>query len=111
MIVTAVTDLVDRLRLGDVRAVADERDVNPPCVLVRPPTLLYTFGGGAQAGWELIAVVPDTGTGPALAALDVLVDAARAALSGDVTTATPTSYAQEQGAPLPAYRLTLRSDL
>jgi hypothetical protein len=112
MIVEAIEALRARLTAAGLRAVVDERNLNPPAVWIRPPTLTYTFGGGADVAWQLIAVVPDTGASTALAALDELVEQIRAALDGEITTAAATAVAgSDSGSPLPAYRLTYTSDV
>lgn len=112
MITQAMQAMVDRLAAGGVRACTDERDLNPPAVLIRPPALNYQFGGCVAGDWELFAAVPDAGTGPSLAALDELIAATQAALAGAVVRAAPAALrSNDSGAPLPAYRLTFTSDL
>jgi hypothetical protein len=112
MIHAAMVAMVGRLIVAGVPAALDERDLNPPGVLVRPPEISYRFGGCAEATWTLLAAVPDTGTGPALVALSDLVDRARAALGGEITVAVPAQVTgTDHGAPLPAYRLTLSTDI
>jgi hypothetical protein len=113
MIHAAMVAMVGRLTAAGVPAALDERDLNPPGVLVRPPEISYRFSGGcAEATWTLLAAVPNSGTGPALVALSDLVDRARAALGGEITAAAPAQVTgTDHGAPLPAYRLTLSTDI
>jgi len=108
-IVQTTDQLIAQLVAGGVRAVADERDVNPPCVLVSAPVVTFRFGRGAWDGdWRLFAIVGDTGRPAATAALDDLLEQVQAALRGALLTGTPTQYPGIDGAPpLPAYELTL----
>jgi hypothetical protein len=105
----ALDGLLARLAAGGVRATGDERDVNPPCVLVGPPDLAFRFGRpGWDGTWRLWAIVPDTGRLQAVAALDELVGAVQDAVGGGLTAGTPAQWSGLDGAPaLPAYELTL----
>jgi hypothetical protein len=105
----ALDQLLTRLAAGGVRATGDERDVNPPCVLVGPPDLAFRFGRpGWDGSWRLWAIVPDSGRLQATAALDDLIGQVQAALGGGLLAGTPTQWAGLDGAPaLPAYELTL----
>ena len=107
----AMESIAVQLSSGGVRPAKDERDVNPPCVLIRPPLVNYQFGGCHEGVWELVAIVPDTGTWPSVVALDELLAATQAAMAGEIKVASPSSFPSETGAPLPAYRLTMTSDL
>ncbi|MET0996217.1 MAG: hypothetical protein ABWY20_20015 [Mycobacterium sp.] len=99
--------IVDRLRAAGIRATLDERDINPPAVWIKPPTLTFRFGKGWTATWTVQAVVPDTGRNVALAALGTLVEAVQAALGGAAQTALPIALLIPGGAaPLPGYELT-----
>lgn len=104
---SATQDIVDRLTRAGLRAALDERDLNPPAVIVQPPALTYRFGRGADASWTAHAVVPNTGRGPALRALGELVDRVVAALGGLPVQGRPFDLlVPEFSAPLPAYELT-----
>jgi hypothetical protein len=110
-IVLAQDAILARLTAAGIRAATDERDLNPPCVLVGPPVLAFRFG---RPGWDgefrLIAVVPDSGRDTATAALDELVGAVAAALGGALLAGTPTQLSGLDGAPpLPAYELTMNT--
>lgn len=111
MIQQAMTDLQDQLTAAGVSACIDPRDLNPPAVWIRPPGIRYTFGGGAELSWDLVAAVPDSGTSSAVAALDSLLQAAQSALGGAVTAAARTEVPAAEGSPpLPAYRLIFTTD-
>jgi hypothetical protein len=108
----AVQDVVDRLVAGGVAACSDIRDLNPPAVLVAPPTIAWRFGRGAEATWQVIATVGNAGTGPAIAALSELVDAVQEALGGAVTAGRPVDLSSpDGGAPLPGYELTFTTKI
>ena len=105
----AIGDVLDRLRGAGVRAVADVRDVNPPCVYVPPPTISWRFGKGyADLGWTVAAVVPATGRDVALKNLGPLLAAVADALAATpVTDGRPIDLGGVDGsAPMPAYELT-----
>lgn len=100
-------EIVGLLDAAGVRATADPRSAQPPCVLVTPPARDYTLGCGYSADWRLMALVPGPGSADAWAALDALVDDVVDAL--DVERAEPTAYTLAAGGdPLPAYVLTIR---
>jgi hypothetical protein len=106
-IVAAQSVIVDRLTAAGLRAVTDERDVNPPCVLVGPPVLTFRFGRPSfDAEFRLLAIVGDGGRDTATAALDALVGTVTTAVG--LLTGTPAQFSGLDGAPaLPAYELTL----
>jgi hypothetical protein len=112
-IVEAMTALVDALAGAGIRAVVDERDINPPCALVNPPDVAYRFGkGGWSATWRVWAIVPDSGRNVSMANLDTLMGEIQLALGGMVTTATPINVSGVDGAgPLPAYEMVLTTTL
>jgi hypothetical protein len=110
-IAAAQSAIADRLTAAGLRAVTDERDVNPPCVLVGPPDITFRFG---RPGWDgefrLLAIVGDAGRNTATDALDDLVGAVHAATGGGLLTGTPAQFSGLDGAPaLPAYELTLNT--
>ena len=105
----AIGGVLDRLRAGGVRAVADVRDVNPPCVYVPPPQIAWRFGKGyADLLWTVAAVVPATGRDVALKILGpLLVDVCDALSATPVTDGRPIVLGGVDGAaPMPAYELT-----
>ena len=104
----AVGELVDELRAAGIGAAADLRDLNPPAVLVPPPSIEWRFGRGAALEWRIVAAAPNTGTGPATVVLSRLVDAVQTALRGRVTGGRPVDLTSpDGGAPLPGYELTM----
>lgn len=103
----AMQGVVDELRAGGVRAVMDARDANPPCVLLRPPTIHFRFGKPTYtADFEAWAMVPDTGQSSSLVAAGDLVTAVSEALGGRIETATPDDATLADGGTVPIYRLT-----
>lgn len=105
----AAAALVAQLSAAGVRATVDERDLNPPCVWVGPPTLSWRFGKGTwDAGWTLTAVVPDTGRAYNTNALAALLVRVQDALGGLPITARPVSLLvpSSGGTPLPGYEMT-----
>jgi hypothetical protein len=103
----AAAVIVNTLQAAGLRATVDERDINPPCVYVRPPLLHFRFGKGWNAEWVLTAVVADNGGTYALAALGGLVAAVQDAMGWLAVTARPVSLTVPGGAaPFPAYEMT-----
>lgn len=107
----AVQDIVDRLTTAGVRATVDGRDLNPPAVQVRPPTMHYRFGRCANADWQVWVVVPDTGMRTSLAALSTLLEDTQAALNLAGVDATPNTVTLADGGTVPAYVLTWSSKI
>lgn len=99
---------LEALRTAGIRAVVDGRDVNPPAVQLRAPTLRYRFGRGCtEADWTARLILPNTGQREALAAALPLLAAIQEALSGAVVEATPADWdLPDGGGPAPGYELT-----
>lgn len=94
------------LRSAGVRAVADPRDVNPPCLLVMPPAIVWRMKC-ADASWSAYAIATDPGTEPALRQLSVLLELARSALGAGLTGAEPADVTLPDGSGVvPGYALT-----
>lgn len=103
----AVQDVVDRLVAGGVRAVASAQDVNPPCILVRPPTISYRFGKAYwDAEWTAWAIVVGSGQVQQLKAHSALLDAAQTALGYAAVSARPDDATLADGSTVPIYVLT-----
>jgi hypothetical protein len=104
----AVQDVVDRLVAGGVRAVLDERDLNPPAVYVAPPAVAWRFGhGDFDATFTIWCVTGSAGRSVDLVNLGELVDRVAAALNLVTVRGDPADLLiPHQAAPLPAYRLT-----
>ena len=105
----AAAAIVARLTAGGVRATVDERDLNPPCVWVGPPTIAWRFGRDTwDAGWTLTAVVADTGRGYSNNTLAALVVQVQTAMGGQGVQARPVSLIVPGtgGTPMPGYEMT-----
>lgn len=100
-------DYREKLLAAGIRASIDGRDVNPPAVLIRPPTMFYRFGRGCYAcDWEARVFLPDSGTEQALKAALPLLEQVQSALGGVVVTATPADFQLADGGTAPGYALT-----
>lgn len=105
----AAAAIVAQLAAAGIRATVDERDLNPPCVWVGPPTLSWRFGKGTwDAGWVLTAVVPDTGRGYSNNALAALVVRVQDAMGWLAQNARPVALIVPGtgGTPMPGYEMT-----
>lgn len=104
----AAQAVVDKLMAAGIQATVDERDLNPPAVLVAVPLLTYRFGKSCwDAQFTLAAVVTNSGRAAALGNLSTLLNQVTAALGGIPVTARAIDLTvPDQGAPLPAYELT-----
>jgi hypothetical protein len=108
----AVNGIVERLQSAGIGAADDARNINPPAVLVRAPSIAYRFGkGGYTASWELWAIVPDVGQHDALAAVSELIDQVQAALSWHLVDGRPDNVALPDSSMLPCYILTFTETL
>ena len=104
----AVQGVLEQLLAAGIRAVADEPDINPPCVFVGPPALTWRFGRGDFAAEFIIwCITGSAGRSVDLVNLGELLDQVTAALGFAAVRAEPADLLlPDQGAPLPAYRLT-----
>lgn len=95
------------LQAAGIRAVDDPRDINPPALLVRAPTLHYRFGRGCVgADWTARLVLINSGYRQALETALPLLEAIQDALGGVVVTATPADWElPDGGGPTPGYQL------
>ena len=95
------------LTAADVRCVLDARDVNPPCVLIRPPTISYRFGRGCVgADFAAWLYLPDAGQIDALRVGLPILEQTQIALAGigvATLTATPTDFQTPDGATVPGF--------
>lgn len=85
------------LRSAGVRAVADPRSINPPCLLVLPPAISWRMKC-VDATWTGYAIATDPGSEHALAQLSGLLAGVQAALAGAVTIAEPADVTLPDGA-------------
>jgi hypothetical protein len=103
----AMQGIVDELVAAGVRATLDARDVNPPCVLLRTPTLNWRFQkGGWDAGFEADLLVPDSGRRGALADVGNLISTVQEALNYRGVSARPEDFLLADGSTVPGYVLT-----
>lgn len=106
----AVSDVVRRLRAAGIRAAVDARDLNPPAVLVRPPTLTYRFGKGyADAAFDAWVMVGSSGKSQELKQLSALLDQVQAALNHQGITARPDDAVLPDGSTAPMFVLSWTS--
>lgn len=105
-VLAQMTGYVTQLTAAGVRATMEPRDINPPAVLIRPPTMRYRFGKGCVAAdWQARLYLPDPGTENALKIALPLLDDIIAALQGAPTEATPADFQLADGAIVPGYQL------
>lgn len=103
----AVAGLVAALEAADIRATDDPRDLNPPCVHVRPPEIAWEFKPGSfTATWTLWCVVPDVGRHMALQALSALIADTQEALDWRAVSARPDDVTLTDATTAPMYVLT-----
>ena len=104
----AVQGIVDRLTAVGIRATLDERDVNPPCVFVSPPAIVWRFArNDFDAEFTVWCVTGAAGRNVDLVNLGELLDDVTAALQFAAVRGEPANLLiPDQAAPLPAYRLT-----
>lgn len=96
-----------------VRCVLDARDVNPPALLIRPPTMNYRFGRGCiSAEWSAWLFLPDAGQLDALKlGLPILetVHSALASVGVAVVSAIPADFQPPNGSISPGFTLAWNS--
>lgn len=98
---------IAQLEAAGVRATLDPRDLNPPAVLIRPPTLHFRFGRGCVgADWTARLYLPDPGTADALRLAMEQLALIQDALGIAGITATPADFTLLDGATVPGYSLT-----
>jgi hypothetical protein len=104
----AVQALLDRLHAAGIRAVDDERDLNPPCVFVAPPAITWRFArNDFEAEMVIWCVTGSAGRSIDLVNLGELLDQVTAALQFAAVRGEPADLlVPDQAGPLPAYRLT-----
>lgn len=105
----AALDLCDKLTAAGIRATTDVTALNPPCVLVPPPTRRYDVGCGFTIEWALEAIAPAVTGGDRVtwAELDALIDAVAGVVPLEL--ARPRAYVPPGGSALPSYLLTFTS--
>lgn len=103
-----ISEYLTALTEQGIRAVDDPRDINPPCVLIRPPLLNFRFGRGCVgADWTARLILNNAGTRQAIQQAIPLIEQIQTALSGQIVTAVPVEYElSDGGGPIPGYELT-----
>ena len=103
----------EALTAAGVRCALDARDVNPPSVLIRPPTLSYRYGRGCVgASWAAWVFLPDAGQLDALRVGFPLLDTIHAALADigvAILQAEPADFQTPDGATVPGFALNWNS--
>jgi hypothetical protein len=100
-------EVVDELDAAGIRATYDGRNMHPPCVLVRPPTMHFRYGKPSfDADFEAWCVVIGNGQGNSLPAVSELLTDVQNALGHRGVTATPDDAQLLDGGTVPMYRLT-----
>lgn len=84
---TRAAQIVDALIGAGVRATADPRNINTPCVLVPPPDLRADVACGVTATWRLRLILPGPWNADTWRAADLLLPAIDALF--DITAVTP----------------------
>lgn len=103
-LIDTLTDYASVLNAGGVRATLDPRSVNPPCLLLIPPTMALDVSCGGTATFLAYAITRGPGNLDAWKSLDDLVSKAAAILPLEAF--EPGSYALDDGTPLPCLILT-----
>lgn len=105
---TAVNETLAAFNAAGIRAVADPRDVNPPCVLLIMPTIEFRFEKRrADLEWSAYLITGNTGANSATAALSEMVDTIRGIRP--FTRGTPYALPLPGGGDaVPAYLITWR---
>jgi hypothetical protein len=101
------TELVATLTGAGIRATVDPSALEPPAVLVVPPTRAYDVACGYTATWSLVALVPGAqgADRTTWGALDAMVDAVAAVV--DIGRAELSAYTVN-GSTYPAYLCTFQ---
>jgi hypothetical protein len=102
-LVDIVQAYVDALNAAGIRATMDPRNVNPPCVLLNPPSVVLDIACGGTATFTAYALTRGPGNADAWRSLDALVTDAYGVLP--LESFEPSSYAVDETSALPAYLL------
>jgi hypothetical protein len=107
-VAAAVADQVATLTAAGVAATNDARNLNPPAVLVLPPSIGWRIGRRSiDYLFTGLLVVGNAGSSDALDAVGELIDAVQTALGGALQSADPADVPGIDGAaPGPGYRVT-----
>lgn len=103
----AMRMVLDALEPTGYRVAVDSRDLNPPGLLLNPPTLTYRFQSGSfDAVFTLVVTAANTERMAAYGELSEMIANISAALTGRVITARPVDvWSSDQTALIAAYEL------
>lgn len=96
-----VTELVE----AGIRATMDTRNLNPPCTVVTPPSIVLDSLAGGHATYVLYVVAPGPGNADAWRTIDAM--AAEVAMVLPIETIDPDQFGVDDTGALPAFRLSL----
>jgi hypothetical protein len=102
-------DIVTALQAAGIRATNDPRNVNPPCVIVGPPSVVLDSNCGGLATCTGYVIGPGAGNLDTWIAIDDLAE--RVGQVVDVATITPAAYQIDENPPQPALQLTWTQSL
>lgn len=94
--------VVGQLTAAGLNATCDPRNVQPPCVLVEPPSLTVRNPHTVEARFSLLALAPPPGNLDAVRTLLDMADAITESVD-NTTDGEPTTYGSTD---LPCYRMT-----
>jgi hypothetical protein len=103
-ITSAMQQNVQRLTEAGIRATLDPRNLNPPCVIIGPPSVILDSNCGGLATVSAMVVGPGPGNLDAWRAIDDLAEQVGRLI--DVETITPTELTVDNNPPQPALQLT-----
>ncbi len=103
-LIDTITDWETQLNAAGIRATCDPRSLNPPCVLLIPPTFAADVADGGTGVFTAYVITPGPGNLDAYKALDTMTSAVADVIP--VLTIEPGSYAVDATVPLPAFVLT-----
>jgi hypothetical protein len=113
MISEAMRQVAELLAAGGIRVFVDSSEINPPGVLIQPPTLRYRFHkGDADLDMSLIVIVGNNESRRAIDQLSELVADVQRVLGDRAAVGRPAEvFLAEQSASLRAYELTYSDTL
>lgn len=100
-IIDTLTDYTEALRGIGLRVTMDPRNVNPPCVLMVPPSFTVDVVCGGTAAFTAYFLVPPPGNLDAWAKLDQMAADASEVLP--IETLLPSQYEVDATGMLPAF--------
>ena len=110
-VIDYMRSLVGEFQSHQIRATSDPRSINPPCVLLVPPTYNRDTFNGVTAEFQALALVPGPGNLDAFAALDALVADVVTKVLPDTARISPIEYTPDNGPTYPAYQLEWQASL